>query len=485
MKIPLSNGSYKHPSIDVNPQDTINLYPVEGGPNGREAIISLRTGGSVLLVDLGGYEIRNLTTLGDYTYVVVDNRVVRLSINPATFAVTQTSIGTIGSLTGKVYTAINPTQIMFVDGTATGYIYTVATEDFSAIVDSDFLGADSVVFIDGYFFCNKPNSGQFFCSGLNDGTSWDALDIATAESSPDNLVSVATSKSELWLIGSESTEIWYNAANASGMPFSPRDGLAVKIGCGAKESIVNINDTLIWLDNRGYIVQATVSDFLRNNNSGYDLPAIASEALTAEILSYTNRADAIACSYNYRGHLMYQITFPTANKTWVYDLNTKLWHQRTYFDPYYGEGIHLGQHYAQSGSLHLMGGLASGKVYLISPDYYDDAGQAIYCSLTTAVNNSEFSLLGVDAIEIRCETGRAAQTGLGSDPQIVLQYSVDGAHTWSYDLPESLGVVGEYAHPIRWNRLGYGREWVFKFTVVEPIPFSLISLSAYISEMES
>lgn len=484
MKLQLSNGSYKHPSIDVNPQDTINLYPVEGGPGGREGIVSLRTGGLSLLVDLVGLEIRCLITVGDYTYVVVDNRVIRFSINYGTLAVTQTALGTIDSTTGKVYAAANPTQIIFVDGTTTGYIYNQNTEVFAAIADSDFLGAGSVVFIDGYFICNRPGTGQFFASDLNDGTTWDPLDIATAESSPDSIACLASSKGELWIIGQESTEIWYDAANASGMPFSPREGLTIKVGCGASQSVCNINDTLIWLDNRGYIVQATVSNFVRNNNSGYDLPVISSEALTTEILSYFNRDNAIACTFNYRGHLMYQITFPTAKKTWVYDLNTKLWHQRAYYTEKDRFTYHHGQHYTQSGALHILGGIASGKLYLMSPEYYDDAGDPIHCVHTTTVNNNEFALIGVDAIETRCETGRATQSGAGSDPAISLQYSVDGGHTWSFSLPASLGEVGEYALPIRWNRLGYGREWIFRFTVVEPIAFSLISLSAYISETE-
>lgn len=590
MKIPITGPAYKHPSTDVNNQRCVNMFVMSPGPEGRGKSTLVPTAGLSQLTDLSGLEIRDLRTVGSYVYAVVDDAVKKLSINTATLAVTTSTLGTLSSSTGVVHSAANPTQIMWVDGTASARIYVpintgtatvgifggtaadtynltingtaiytdedvataleltavvaqintltgthgvtasgttaggiitlTAADDstitvvesgtgfdagtdgitktggnfasaltaFRTITDTDFVGGSHVEFIDGYFVVNKPRSSIFQVSAINDGTSWDALDIATAESDTDDLIAMGTVKGELWLIGKQSVEIWYNAANVSGSPFSARTGLELRIGCGAKHSVARLNDLLIWLDNRGFIVQSDLAPFLRNNNTGYDLTIISDEALTAEILSYTTRDDAIGMAYNDRGHLMYQITFPTEEKTWVYDYTTKMWHERvyTYVDGlgYATEREHLGQFYTQYENLHLTGGVRSGILYLMKDTYYDDAGVAIRRIRTTAPQNNEFQLFGIDRLELRVETGQATQSGEGSDPQIRLRYSYDGGHTWSNEMPRSMGLVGQYNKPITWNRLGSGREWVFEFSIAEPIKFSIIDAAVSVSEVE-
>ena len=593
MKLPLIGQSYEHPSVDVNKQRCVNMFPMTSGPQGRgddlikneDNFILMPTAGLLQLIDLGVGESRCLESIGSYVYTVVGATVYRLTVNHLSLTATSKSLGTLGTTTGTVHVASNPTQVIFVDGSSNGYIYepvnsgtatvgifggtasdtysltingtaiytnedvstalnltdvvtqintlkgttgitasgttaggvitltatddttitvtesgtgfvagtdgiTVTGGEFAAALpafrtindyDSDFPGATHVVFVDGYFVVNEPATGQFYFSALNDGMNWDPLDVATAESSTDDVNGLGVSKGELWVFGDSSTEIWYNAANASGAPFSVRTGLEIGIGCGAPNSIVRLDDLLIWLDNRGFIVQSNISPLVRDNNSGYQLVSIATDAISAEILSYETREDAIAMGYTYRGHLMYQISFPTAEKTWVFDYTSKQWHERAYYNASEDElEHHLGQYYAQYETVHLMSGVRNGEVFLVSPDYYDDDGVGIRRIRTTApqYDASEHELIEVSSIDLRMQSGDANQSGLGSDPQITLRYSINGGHTWSHELSRSAGKVGEYAKSIRWNRLGSGREWVFEFTMVEPIDFSIIEAAA-------
>jgi hypothetical protein len=53
-------------------------------------------------------------------------------------------------------------------------------------------------------------TGQFQAGGLYAGSAWDALDFATAEGLPDNLISLIASQRELVLGGDKSIEIWFN-----------------------------------------------------------------------------------------------------------------------------------------------------------------------------------------------------------------------------------------------------------------------------------
>jgi hypothetical protein len=339
--------------------------------------------------------------------------------------------------------------------------------------------------MDGYFIVNQPDTAKIFFSALNNGLSWLPADVATAESGTDNLVALAVNKGELWAIGERTSEIWYNAANASpGSPFSVRTGLQMQIGCGAKDSVSSVNDILIWLDHRGFIVQSTVSPYVRSNNSGYDLKIISDEAITSEILSYSRRDDAVAMSYNDRGHIMYQITFPTPKKTWVYDYTSSSWHERSYYNTFNSEHQHhLGQFYCQIDSLHLMSGIRDGKIYMSSSDYTNDNSSVIIRNRTTApqYDTEDHRLSGCARLDLRV----GIESHSVVDPQVTLRYSKNGGHTWSHHLPRSLGAVGEYAKPITWNRLGSSREWVFEFTIAEDLKFSLIDAVARPTELES
>lgn len=484
MKLSIIGPAYQDKISNINNQRCVNMYPSSAGVSGRgEEVVKdttatlVPTAGLSLLTDLTGVEVRSVAAIGSYVYAVVDAIVYKLTVNRATETVeTTTTLGTLDTSTGTVKVASNPTQIVWVDGSATGYIYTPGTGVFATInsLDADFPGATNIAFLDSYFVVSEPNTGKIYTSAGNDGASWDPADVATAESGTDNIVALAVSKGELWVLGERTTEIWYDAGNATGIPLSPRTGLELQIGCGAANSVVQLDDLIIWLDNRGYIVQSNVSPFVRNNNSGYDIKIVSTESLSADILSYSTTSDAIAFAYNDRGHLMYQITFPTARKTWVYDYILKVWHERTWYNEIEDrEEHHLVQYYTQYGNLHLGAGIRNGKIYLMKPDVYTDNGVAIRRRRTTSplYDPNQSSVLSVDSVTVKVATPKIAQS---IEPQIMLRYSTDGGHTWSNELMRSIGKVGEYAKRITWNRLGTGIEWVFEFVITDAFSFSIL-----------
>ena len=486
MKLPVVGPSYEATYSDINTQRCVNMFLSSAGPMGRGDPINtegtryalIPTSGLTELEDLTGSEMRCLSEYKGLIYAVVDDKVYKVTVNTTAETAVHVQIGTIStSSTGTVKVATNTTQIAWVDGSGTGYIYTPGTDTFATInsSDSDFPGGNSIVFLDGYFIVNDPGTGTFYTSALNNGNNWDPADVATAESSPDNIVSLETSKGELWVIGERTTEIWYNAANASGSPLSPRDGLEIQIGCGAAFSVVQLDDLVVWLDNRGYVVQSNVSPLVRDNNSGYDLQIISTEAITSEILSYSVRSDAIACSFSDKGHLIYQLSFPTAKKTWCYDYTTKIWHERAWANTISGVlEHHLVQYATTLSQLQLCGGIRSGKIYMMKPDVYTEDEVTISRIRVTApvYDPDMYGLLGIDNLSVRLSTGLAE---LGEEPEIALRYSNDGGFTWSDEtLRRSTGATGQYAKRVDWNRLGVSREWLFEFTITEPGPFSII-----------
>lgn len=490
MKIPLVGAAYKHPSIAVSAQRCVNMFFMSGGPDVDHKGCLMPTSGSSLLIDLSGSSIRCIGRYEEYVYAVCEDRVYKLTIDTNNETATSSLIGTMTtSTTGKVYMAANTTQIMWTDGSANAYVYTPGTSTFTNVLasDADFPGAAQVAYLDTYFVVNKPSTSLLYFSAAENALSWDGTDVATAESAIDNIVGLGRTKGEVWVFGSESIEPWYNAGNASGAPFSPRRGLAMRVGCGAAGSIVEQDEALIWLDNRGYIVQSAVSPYLRSNDSGYALNIISTEALTAELLTYSRVDDAIACGYNDRGHLMYQITFPQERKTWVYDQTSQAWHERTYYSPTLEREVeHLAQYSVKFDNLNIIGGINSGKLYIVKSDLYTDSGEYIRRLRTCPplYEGDEKRRFGIDLFRIMAETGHGLQSGQGSDPQITMRYSKDGGHTWSNELTRSLGQVGEYNKNIDWKRLGIADNWVFEISMADPVFFSIIEGLVRVSQAD-
>lgn len=472
MQLPVTGPTYQHESQDVNYQRCVNLFPSLSGPEGKQQFALLPTAGKKTLVDLSGTEVRAIMEFNDTVYVVVNSTVYKLTINDNAETATGASIGTISSQSGLISWAKNPTQIMFTDGTTTGgYIITVSTDTLTQISDADFTGATTVVFMDSYFLYNTPNASTMFATDSNNGLSVDALDVATAEGSPDRLVALAVDKRELWAFGKTSVEIWYDAANATAFPFSRREGAFINQGCAAAFTVLNFDNSLVWLDDRGYIVQA----------NGYSPEVLSNFTVNNAIQSYARIDDAYAFQHIDRGHLFYVISFPTAKKTWAYDATTKQWHERAYMTQNSVLEHDLANCSTRYKRWELAGSRNSGKVFLLKSTAYDDGGDTIHRIRTTGHQAVEYNQIGVDALELHIEAGKALSTGTGSDPQVMMRYSQDGGYTWSNEMYRSMGKIGEYNKRIRWNRLGTGREWLFEFRVSDPIPFSIIDASVDIS----
>lgn len=490
-------GAYKHPSVPANNQSCINMFPTSSGMGtaldkdnvlnkGRNVACLMRGMGKLSIGTVNDTDI-NPTCRGIYqlqisvgtylTVCVMGRKVYNLNFDYTTKTMTPTLLGTLATLKGPVVISSNPTQIMFIcydyDNTVTGgSIYNYVTHTFTNISDIDFKSGSHVIMIDGYFLYNEVGSARFYSSDINNGLSYNALNVATAQSRPDNVIGLGQTKGELWVFGTNSIEVWYDAANATGMPLSKRVGSDIDVGCSAPFSIQTVNDSLIWVDSRRFIVMSDYSQFFRDQSSGYQLTKLSTEAIDAEISSYLTVSDAVASTYNDNGHIMYEITFPSESKTWVFDTTMNMWHERQYQHPDLNIATQsLTNFYVQNEKYILAGSLSNNQIYLVSRDYVDDDGEPIVCKRVTQHVTADFNQIEVSELEVRCNTGLVP---IGEDePHIQLRYSNDSGYTWSDSMQRSLGQTGEYNKRILWGPLGSDIEWLFEFTVTAATKFSI------------
>ncbi|WP_374520383.1 packaged DNA stabilization protein [Hydrogenophaga sp.] len=448
--VPLFGLGNQARSVKASAQDRLNLYVEVNSDAEKHVLTYYPCPGLVSVLNLGSFPARGAYQLGGYMYVVIRNKLVRIAND-----FTTSEMGTLDTTDGRVDMADNGTQIILVDG-PNGYILTIATSVFAKITDVDFPGGSTVTFLNQRFVVSQPDTGKFFCSALLDGSSWDALDFATAESDPDNLVRVMADGGQLYTFGEKSTEIWGDSG-AADFPYAKVGGGAVEWGLAARWSLVKYADSMAFLrKNRLGQVQACLM-------AGGQAVPISTPQVEAEFTRYGDVSNATGLAYMLNGHAFYQVNFPSEGVTWEYDSQSKEWHRRK---------SGSGRHRAEIG-LQLLGNFyatdyENGKVYRIDQDTYTDDGQAIAREFTSR-HQSAGDYLHLPELWIEMETGVGTQQGQGQNPQVMLQVSRDGGKTYGNEMARPIGKVGQYLSRAKWNRLGRARDWVFKVRVTDPV----------------
>jgi hypothetical protein len=565
MKTPILGSSYVIRSVNAADNRMVNLYPEVIAEGGKEPAYLQRCPGLALQATIGTGPIRGLWSLGNYLYVVSGDQMYKLDANyvqqgqndlllengffvlledGSTILLENQVAPSLGfvSGTGPVSMADNGTQI-FIAANPDGYIYNTATDAFQQITDPDFPGAVTVGYLDGYFVFNEPNSQRVWVTSLLDGLSIDPLDFASAEGSPDGLVSLIIDHREAWLFGTNSVEVWYNSGDAD-FPLTRIQGAYNEIGCIAPYSVAKMDNSVFWLgaDPRG---QGVV---YRAN--GYTGVRISTHAVEFAIQGYGNLADAVGYTYQQDGHTFYVLNFTNADTTWVFDAATGSWHERAGFRN--GDfKRHRGNSHARFNGEPIIGDYQNGRLYAFDLDVYSDAGVTqkwlrSWRALPTGGNDLKrtahhslqidcetgVGLPGVDAFDpateittetqviINTETGAPSLNAnlgtnvpqdietqtcnnilgvvqddglslaiettpvVGANPQLMLRWSDDGGHTWNGERQVSMGRTGQYGTRAIFRRLGMTlklRDRVYEISGTDPVKVAIMGAELQLS----
>lgn len=450
MRIPFARMSYRSGSLPVASQRLVNYY-AEIQPEDAKAPLPLFGTPGIASFGTGGTgPCRGAYTFGGTAYAVMKDTLYSVSSTG-----TMTSIGVLADREQRVSFADNGDEMIMVDG-VDGWTYDT-TNGLRQITDSDFLGADTVDFIDGYFVLNRPGTGQFYLSNLNDGRDYLGTDIATAEGAPDNIVSVAALGREVWLFGERTIEVWFNTG-ASGFPFERISGAFVQRGCAARFSVAQDDNTLFWFGDDRTAYRA----------EGYRPARISTHAIENAWRQYETISDAFAFIYTDAGHKFWCLTFPTEDATWVYDIATGLWHERKS----QGIGRWRVNAYTYAYGKHLVGDYSANAIGEMSLETFQEYGNEMIAEATAPAIHADRKLLFHHLLEIHFEAG----VGGSTDPQMWLDWSDDGGRTFSARKPaRGLGKSGRFSTRARWLRLGRSRDRIYRLTMSDNAKRVLIS----------
>lgn len=462
--IPFVGASYQARSLNVDAQRAINCFVEMDNASPRAPVALYGTPGLRKIATApSGLGCRGAITQSGYAWLVIGGYVYKMD-----GSYNLTLVGSIGTTTGQIGIASNGAEILVVDGSA-GYIIDVNLSTVTQITDPDFpSGVKRATYQDGYFIVTGDNSQSFYISQLLDGGTWDGLDFASAEGSPDSTVGCISDHRELWLFGSDSAEVWVNTGNVD-FPFERSGNTFIEHGCAAAGSINKLDNTVFWLgaDDRGFGI------VWRAN--GYTPMRVSTHAVETAIGGYTTIEDAFSFTYQQEGHSFYVLTFPTANATWVYDAATQLWHERAYRDLNTGT---LSEWRASAHCVlnndHIVGDIEDGRIYVLDLDYFTDDTDPILRLRASQTQSQLQNRLFYKTLQIDMETGVGLTTGQGSAPLLMMRYSSDGGHTWSNYKEQTVGAAGAYGARCLFNRLGAGRNRAWEISMTDPIKFVVL-----------
>lgn len=455
---------YQAASITQDDQECINWYP-EIDPakaQGERGVVALYpTPGFIAKVAFfAALEIRAMHTFpGDgLLYVVAGDGLYEID---GTF--TGTLRGTLITNRGAASITDNGTYIYVSDG-ANRYTYNTVTGAFATVTDGAFTGASRVDFMDNYIVYPQPGGNLWSATSLG-GVDTPALSFGRKDSASDDIVTLIVNKREVFVLGERTSEVWVDAGLFP-FPFQKLPGTNMQHGCLAPLSVAFLGESFAFIgaDDRGtgtvYIME------------GYAPRAISTPALQSELATYETLTDAIGMSYQEAGHEFYILTFPTADKTWCYDLTTGLWHRRATRD---NMNV-LHRDHANCAvvfqGINLFGDKGNGFIYQPSTSTftdYSDIGNLIPRIRRCRHITSDLNRVFHHEFQIQFQPGVGLQSGQGSNPQAMLRWSDDGGFTWSNEHWASIGAVGQYKARARWTQLGESRDRIYEVQVSDPV----------------
>lgn len=377
---------------------------------------------------------------------------------------TKTSRGTLDTTSGRVYMDDNGVQICIVDGTY-GYTYNTSTTTFAKITDAQFpTSPTSVTCHYSRFIVSKGGTGQFYGSAISDGTSWAALDFATAESNPDGLVKL-DARDELIVWGELTTEFWANTGSG-GFPYARIPGTNLEWGLAARASVARFDGSFAFLakNKEGEVIVAKLNGFQMERISNFELEHI--------INGYSTVSDATGFAYMLGGHPMYQINFPTGMTSWLYDGSTGIWSRMKSYDI----ERHRAEIQANFVDKNYVSDYSTGVVYRVNPLVYTENGESIEIELISRHLVDDDEIFKASSLEIVMESGLGLESGQGSNPQVMFSISKDGGHTFYNERWTSAGKIGQYQRRVRFRRpFGRKRDVVCKIRITDPVPVRIVA----------
>ena len=296
------------------------------------------------------------------------------------------------------------------------------------------------------------NSDAFlYWSDVNDLTSWAALSFAEAERKPDDIIAIHVQGRDVVLFGFRSVEFYYDDAGS----FRRFEGGEVETGVSAAYSIQFIPEINSWiyLDENRHLVKLEGR-----------VPTKISGPYDKEIQALSVASDAESDLIRVDGLGFYIISFPSDNKTFVYDYQLNAWYRwgkwnsgTNGYDRFIGNVAT----YDTRNKRHLVGDVSNGIVYDMKASVYQDNGNEIRSHIRSAyIDHGTLNGKRSKMLQFRLKRGVAKDTSDNAGV-INIKYRDEDERDFSNEREVGTGKGGasEFRTRLFNNGIYYARQW--------------------------
>lgn len=285
-----------------------------------------------------------------------------------------TSLGAVNASGFYTFTScLGATPKLFLKNTQHAYTYDGGA-GLVEVTDGDYPSAtvNGCAYLDGTIYVMTP-AAAIWGSDENDPQSWTADNFILAQIEPG--AGVALGKQLVYLVATkvDSSEVFYDAGNASGSPLGPVQGSKSGFGNGTSNSLARGGDDLFWIST------TTEGEFQVIMMSKVH-PEVISTPQIERILRNVITSFSYAFAFRVMGHRFYVLTFVSANLTLVFDVQSVSWYIWT--DPNGNYWPYCSATHDNTG-LPLLQHESNGSMYTISEAQFSDGGSAYALTLYT------------------------------------------------------------------------------------------------------
>ncbi len=456
VKIPLSGDAYANVDdavLNEKSAQLVNAYTDEAGATNKRP-------GLTGFVDLGTAKPVEGLYWWEFDQSVIavsDGRIWRITDPTGTKAEISLTGALLENYTvtaGKrrVEFAETGTKIFMANGKFVYYPNGSSVTELVSTADAD--APTNVLFVtahDGYILCDDHSVvGKFMWSNPGAPLSWSALNYATLESKPDDLMQVKSAWREVFLPGSDSIEVWYNDGTT---PFSRLEGAYTEDGMIAYYSLALVQGQGAWVyfnKNRDVVMLAGRT------------PKVLSLPFGKYLDTLANVSDAWGETLSVNGRRFYVLTLIAANKTLVHDLVSGGWAEwGSWNGSTYDAFIGRSYAYAVGWNLNLWG-CTDGVIRKMDPTSYKDV--AAIRSVRRTGNIDHDTGYRKKCLRLRLRVKRGVSNADVASPVIKVRWRDNHSATWNNWLSLSLGTAStdEEFYVDTWQLGEYrSRQWEF------------------------
>ena len=341
-----------------------------------------------------------------------------------------------------------------------GTIVGASTSTTTEVADADAPTTVShVAVIHKYLLALETGTERMWFSVVSDPTNWDS-DWVSAEAKFDLLRAIGVSNDEIYLVGSETTEVWRDDGST---PIVKELQGYVQAGIIAPNSFTLCKGQWYWLDDERKVVRLVERT-----------PEVLSVTMNKYIQDFASVTDATGDYISMQGRPFYVLSFPTEGKTLVYDIYNSIWAEWGYWnsttsehDRFRGNCSTL----AKGWNYQLVGDRLNGKVYKVVGTNYQDNAQTMRSMVRTPHINHGYQGILKQPRSLTFHVKRFAKPEDYSDAVMLVKWRDNGNTSWKTEREITLGQSGEtdFKYKLWVGGNYYSRQYEIAFTDNSPL----------------